>query len=171
MFMMLMLGIIAGAGLAGIRSFRLPRWLGGSNPLPAKVIGIVLCLVLIGATIAMTLPNRQDTPYYHMIDKQDYEAFVWIRNNVGEGYNRTILDPWKATAFSAITQKNIYTRIHARPMPTDQKATKFLKGGCADTDFLRKNGVSIVYTRESCSNPDLVAIREWVYILKEAEKR
>lgn len=171
MFMMLMLGIIAGAGLAGIRSFRLPSWLGGSNPLPAKVIGIVLCLVLIGATIAMTLPNRQDTPYYHMIDKQDYEAFVWIGNNVGEGYNKAILDPWKATAFSAITQKNVYTRIHARPMPSDQEATKFLKGGCADTAFLRKNGISIVYTRESCSNPDLVAIREWVYILEKSEKQ
>ena len=166
MFMMLMLGIIAGAGLAGIRSFRLPRWPVKGNPLPAKVTGIVLCLVIIGATIAMTLPKRQDTPYYHMINQQDYEAFVWIGNNVGEGYNKAILDPWKATAFSAITQKYIYTRIHARPMPRDQEAAKFLKGGCADTDFLRKNGISIVYTREPSSNPDLVEIREWVYLLR-----
>jgi hypothetical protein len=171
MFMMLMLGIIAGAGLAGIRSFRLPSWLGGANPLPAKVIGYVLCLVLIGATMATTLPKRQDTPYYHMINKQDYEAFVWIGNNVGEGYNKAILDPWKATSFSAITQKNVYTRIHARPEPSDQEAAQFLKGGCTDTDFLRENGISIVYTRESCSNPDLVEIREWVYILEESEKQ
>ena len=74
------------------------------------------------------------------------------------------------TPFNAITQKYIYTRIHARPEPRDQEAAKFLKRGCADTDFLRKNGISIVYTREPCPNPDLVEIREWVYILGEPEK-
>ena len=82
-----------------------------------------------------------------MIDSEDYQAFVWIKENVDDEYEKAILDSWKATAFSAITQRNVYTRIHAYPKPSDRKAYEFLQGGCTDTPFSRKNGISIVYTR------------------------
>ncbi len=169
MYMMLMLGIIAGAGLAGVRTIRLPsKLISGPKSFLAGNMGNILCLVLIGVTLAIYIPDRQDIPYYHMIDGQDYEAFTWVRDNVNENYEKAILDPWKATAFTAITQKTIYTRIHEYPKPSDIKAYEFLRGGCTDTAFLRENEISIVYSRLSCDNPDLVRVRENIYLLKGA---
>ena len=128
-----------------------------------------MCLALIGLTLAITIPDRQDTPYYHLIDREDYQAFVWVSENVGEEYKKAILDPWKATAFTAITEKGIYTRIHTHPTAKDNKAYTFLKSGCKDTNFMRENGISIVYNRGECNNPDLVEVRENIYLLKEAQ--
>jgi len=160
MYMMLIAGILAGAGLMGVKKLK-----------PAAA-GYILCLALIGATLAMTIPARQSTTYYHtpLIDKQDYEAFVWIKDNVSDEYEKAILDPWKATAFTAVTGKQVYTRIHFERKPRDEQAYAFLRSGCSDTAFLTKNGISIVYTRSSCQNPDLVEVREDVYLLEEAQK-
>lgn len=165
-YMMLLMGIVAGAGLMGVRKFRLPvrfsAWL--KAPL---IIQNILCLALIALTLIMVIPERQDTPYYHMIDREDYEAFVWIKDNVDEGYDKAILDPWKATAFTAVTEKEIYTRIHTAPTAKDNKAYAFLNNGCTNTTFLRENGISIVYTKKGCQNPDLVEVRKNVYLLRE----
>ena len=95
--------------------------------------GNILCLVLIGITLITVIPDRHSTSYYHMIDREDYEAFIWIRDNLGEEHKKAILDPWKATAFAAITLKDFYTRIHERPYPIDQRAYEFLGDGCGDT--------------------------------------
>jgi len=170
-YMMLMVGIVAGAGLAGVKNLSLPvkltAWL--RAPIITQNVGKFLCLVLIGLMLAIGIPDRQDTPYYHMIDSEDYEAFAWIRDNVKEGYEKAVLDPWKATAFKAITGKNVYTRIHAFPKPSDEEASKFLKEGSSDTTFLRENGISIIYSRGEVHNPDLIEARENIYLLKEAE--
>lgn len=157
-YMMLMMSIVAGAGLMGVRKLKPPA------------LGYTLCLVLIGLTLAMAIPAHQNTTYYHMIDKRDYEAFVWIRDNASKGYSKAILDPWKATAFTAITGKNVYTRIHSYALPKDDEAYAFLRGGCRDTAFLRKNGISIVYNLSECRNPDLVKVEENIYLLKEGTR-
>ncbi|KKK96462.1 hypothetical protein LCGC14_2662550, partial [marine sediment metagenome] len=77
------------------------------------------------------------------IDREDYQAFVWIKENVNEDYGKAIVDPWKATAFTAITGKNIHTRIHMAPTPKDNEAYAFIKSGSGNTTFLRENGISI----------------------------
>lgn len=169
MYMMLVMSIVAGAGLMGVRKLRLPArvnaWL--KVPFITQNVGNILCLALIALTLVMVIPVRQDTPYYHMIEEEDYEAFVWIKDNVSEGYGKAVLDPWKATAFSAIAGKDIYSRVHAYPTAKDERAYTFLNNGCADTAFLRENGISIVYSQEGCDNPDLVEVRENVYLLKK----
>jgi len=170
MFMMLMVGIMAGVGLMGIKNLRLPEWLTSKMSglsFISRYLGWFFCLVLVGVILFISIPDRQDTPYYHMIDDEDYQTFIWIKENVGEEYDKAILDPWKATAFTAITGKYIYSRIHEFPKPSDEEAREFLKEGCSDTAFLKKNGISIIYTREPCDNPDLVQVREWVYLLQE----
>jgi len=168
-FMMLTVGIVAGAGLAGVRNFHLPTWLTTPlriPPLVARHTGKLLCLGLVGLALALAIPERQDATYYHIIDGEDYQAFVWVRENVSSEYKKAILEPWKATAFTAITGKNIYTRIHAYPTSRDQEAAKFLEEGASDTAFLKENGISIVYTRGEVRNPDLVEVRDNVYLLK-----
>ncbi|MBA7692250.1 hypothetical protein ES703_100813 [subsurface metagenome] len=172
MYMMLMISIVAGAGLMGVRRLRLPAKLTTrlKSPLIEKTIGISLCLVLVGITLAVSIPNRQDTLYYHMIDTEDYETFLWIKENVDDKYEKAILDPWKATAFTAITGKYVYTRIHAYPTSSDEEAHEFLDNGSRDTTFLKENGISIVYSQRGVDNPDLVEQEmEHVYLLREAE--
>ncbi len=168
-YMMLLMGIVAGAGLMGVRRLQLPIKVRALLKIPflTQNAGNILCLALIALTLVMVIPVRQNTPYYHMIDRADYEAFIWIKGNVPENNDRAVLDPWKATAFAAITDRNIYTRIHEYPQTKDDQAYTFLSNGCTDTDFLRENEISIVYSREECRNPDLVEVRDNVYLLKE----
>ena len=182
MYMMLMMGIVAGAGLMEVKNLSLPVRLSSRLRLPPLIsqnMGRFLCLILIGIILAIAIPDRLDTPYYHMIDREDYQAFVWVRDNINEDYKKAMLDPWKATAFTAITDKNIYSRIHAYPTAKDSEAYAFLKNGSSDTTFLRNNAISIIYTRVyeagqgrnieySSNNPDLVEVAKNIYLLKEA---
>ena len=125
--------VLAGAGLMGIRKLKPPA------------LGYILCLVLIGLTLVLSIPSRQNTYYYHMIDEEDYQSFVWIRDNTSDNYETAILDPWKATAFTAITQKKVFSRIHAYPTAKDETARNFLEHGCDNISIMKDNGVSIVY--------------------------
>ena len=170
MYVMLMLGIIAGVGLAGIKAIRLPGKLAsGTKTILTGNVGNILCLGIIVAILVIGIPPHQrTTSYYYMIDKEDYQAFAWINDNVDENYRKAILDPWKATAFTAITQKSIYTRMHAYPMPKDKEAKAFLSNGSTDTSFLRENDITIIYSTEGSDNPDLTEVRKNVYLLKEA---
>ena len=72
----------------------------------------------------------------------------------------------EGTAFTAITGKEIYSRTAEYPTDRDRAALSFLNGGSANTTFLRENGVSIVYTKVEVRNPDLVPVRQYVYLLK-----
>ncbi len=166
---MFLMSIVAGAGLMWVKNIRLPvnvaAWL--KAPRLMQNVGYVLCLILIGLTLYISIPARQNTIYYHMIDDEDYQAFIWIRENIDSDYEKAILDPWKGTAFTAITEKYIYTRIHCYSEPRDKEASAFLQDGCSDTNFLRERGISIVYTLGECLNPDLIEVRKNVYLLKE----
>lgn len=164
-YTLLILGIVASAGLMAVKNLKLPDKL----PLPRFVrrIGYPLALALVVVILVIAIPARQNTPYYHMIDTDDYETFVWIEDNIDDNYQKAILDPWKGTPFTAITGKYVHTRIHMAPDDMTRRADAFLADGCKDTDFLRENGISIVYTQQECSNPDLVEVNKWVYLLKE----
>ncbi len=178
LYMMVIMSVVAGAGLMGVKNFRLPIKLGAwiRASFITQNVGRFLCLALIAVMLAISIPDRLNTPYYLMIDKADYEAFVWITENIDQDYQKVILDPWKATAFTAITGRPVYTRIHMGPLAKDNEAYAFLRGGSANTTFLSENEISIVYTRVhdgrqnvefSSDNPDLVEVRKNIYILKE----
>jgi len=179
--MMLMMSIIAGAGLMGIRSFRLPTrffaWLKAS--LIKENLGNIFCLALIVVVLAIAIPDRHDTGYYYMIDEQDYQAFTWIRDNINESYEKAILDPWKGIAFNAITEKKVYTAIRSHAKPSDIEAYDFIREGSTSTSFLKEHGITIIYTRiyettlhkkvdYTSDNPDLVEVAKNIYLLKEA---
>ncbi|OGO20912.1 MAG: hypothetical protein A2144_04445 [Chloroflexi bacterium RBG_16_50_9] len=171
-YAMLVAGIVAGAGLSAVQDIRLPTALYARQKTPVVIrsVGPILCLAAIGLTLATSIPLRQQTPYYHMITPADYEAFVWIRDNVAGDYDRAILDPWKTTAFTAVTGKKVFARTHTYPTPKDALAYEFLRGGGANTTLMRENGISIVYNEVKSSNPDLVEVRKNVYLLREPEK-
>lgn len=165
LYMLLIFGIVAGAGLMVIKNLKLPStW---SVPGFLRRIGYPLCLALVAVILIIAIPARLNTLYYHMIDDADYQTFVWIKENVGDSYRKAILDPWKATPFAVITGKYVFTRIHVGPDETTQRADDFLASGCTDTKFLKDNGISIVCTDKECRNPDLTRVRDNVYLLKK----
>ena len=166
--LLLMMSIVAGCGLWWTRRIKLSANLAAKlRPVfIARHLGSVLCMVFIVLTLVIAIPTRQNIPYYHMIDTKDYNAFVWLAENIDESYDKAILEPWKATAFTAVTGRKVYTKILMAPKEKDRKALQFLERGCTDTDFLRENSISIVYTRRGCKNPDLVEVRRYVYLLK-----
>jgi len=140
-------------------------------------VGKVLCLIFIVITLIVSIPARQDTLYYNMIDSDDYQAFIWVRENVGGNYEKALLDPWKATAFTGITGRYIYSRIHAYPKATDEEAYAFIRNGSSNTTFLKEHGISIIYTRVyngpregnkeyKSNNPDLEEVARNIYLLK-----
>lgn len=152
MFAMLMMSLVAGAGLMAIRQLRLPRRiLSVGIPRLAQNGVYILCAALVGATMATVVPARLNQPYYHVIDDADFDAWQWIADNVPAEYSKAIVDPWKSTAFSAITSKNVYTEM----------------GAAANTAFMRSNSISIVYSLNPVSNPDLVQVKKNVYLLKK----
>ena len=166
--MMLMMSIVAGVGLRGVGSLKLPARfsLRLKTPFITKNVGNILCLILIGLILYIAIPARQNTPYYHMIDEEDYQTFIWIKKDIDSSYDKAILPPWKGAAFTATTGRKVYSHTTAFPTSTDMEAYNFLRGGCQDTAFMKNNGISIVYTRWGCNNPDLVELRKNVYLLK-----
>ncbi len=164
--LLLVMSIVAGCGLWWLRRVKLPDKLRLKPAFIVRHLGSALCLIFIALILLIAIPTHQNIPYYHMIDAKDYDAFVWITENVDESHDRAILEPWKATAFTAVTGREIYTKILMAPKEKDKKAQQFLNQGCTDTKFLRQNGISIVYTREKCNNPDLVEVRKYVYLLE-----
>jgi hypothetical protein len=164
-YMLLIFGITAGASLNMIKKIKLPKLF--RLPQFARKIGYLFCLAIVVVVLVIAIPVHQQTNYYHMITEEDYQAFVWIRDNVGVEYLRAILDPWKATAFTAITGKYIYARIHMGPTDITRSADKFLADKCVDTDLLIQNGITLVYTQGECDNPALTKIRDNIYVLKK----
>ncbi len=180
MYMFLMMSIVAGAGLMAVKNLKLPDAFMArlKIPLVMRNVGYVLCLILIGVTLYITIPARQTIPYYHMIDNEDYQAFTWIKDNVDSGYTKAILDPWKGSAFTGISSKNVYSFIGEQPASSDIEAAAFLRNNSTNTTFLRENGISIIYTRiydgqqnieYTVNNPDLVEVANNIYLLKKAD--
>jgi hypothetical protein len=130
-----------------------------------------LCLLLLIPTLFFSIRTHLDARYYHTIFEYDYEAFVWIEENIGDEYDKAIVDPWKGTAFTAISGKKVYSHIVGSISERDLRAYQFFEESCSDTAFLRQNGISIVYTYKhlTCDNPDLVQVREGVYLLPKEE--
>jgi len=171
-YLMLLLSIVAGAGLMSVKNSKLPTFLINKFKILhfGSSVGYILCPILIFLILCAAIPVRQNILYYHMIDEPDFQAFIWIRDNLDSSYKKAILDPWKGAAFTAITGRNVYTLIQLRTLPIDKKAYSFLRDGCKDTSFLENNGISIIYTRDECDNPELVEVKDNIYLFEEARK-
>ena len=117
-------------------------------------------------TIIISIYNNLNTPYYHIIDENDYDNFLLIKENSPR--NVTVLsDPWKARALAPIAEKVVFAVI---PFGPDEKQTimainamKFLNENCSNIRFLQENNISIVYTNDVCKNPYLQEFSDNIY--------
>lgn len=157
--LLLMLGIMAGAALSWIKGLKI-----GGRLAFLRNAGNYLAGILIAAVLAMSVPAHVTTPYYHIIDEEDYGAFAWARDNL-ELDGKALLDPWKAVAFSAVTRIPAARMIYTKREPVDDRVDAFLRDGCLDSAVLRDNGISLVYNRYACDNADLINVKENVYLV------
>ncbi|MGA9048024.1 MAG: hypothetical protein WB588_03435 [Dehalococcoidia bacterium] len=163
--MLLILSILAGAGLMWLRGLTLPSdFLSRHGSSLFRSVAMVFCVLLIVVMLGVAIPTRVNASFYHMIDDEDYRAFTWIKDNIGQDYRTATLDPWKATAFSALTGKNAVHRIWIYQEPADDLIYKFLEHGCGSSTFLTVNKVSFIYNLAPCVNPDLAMVRSDIYI-------
>ncbi len=164
---MLMVSILAGAGLMVVGRLRFPKnLLRLKTPIIVNDGGRLASLALVALTLAVVIPARLNAPYYHMIDREDYRAFTWVEEDLSAPYDKAIIDPWQGMAFVAIAGKAVFSFTGETPDGNAEAAYAFLDNGCNDTAMLRKNGISIVYSKSDCNNADLVEARDHVYLLE-----
>lgn len=162
---LILIGITAGAGLYWLRTQTLyARFLVKHKPHVAAYTGGLLCALAVAVTLALAIPSRCSVPYYHMVDDEDYRAFTWIKDNIGVEYDTALIDPWIATAFTAVTGKKIVSRIWTKQETADEIIYKVMASESLDMAFIIDNRVSFIYNRLGNSNPNLINIRKNVYI-------
>ncbi len=153
-FLFASMGLIAGAGLNAIRRI--------DYKFAKLIYFIFICLILFFSVSAAI-----NEPYYHIIDKQQYDDFIWIKENLPQ-YNRTIIDPWLAKAFIPITGKYVYAHIKQSPDAEMGRriaeTDAFFADACKNISFLQKKNISIVYG--NCSSTDLAELKKGIYAIK-----
>jgi len=168
LYTLLLANIIAGAGLSALRNMVTTFSL--FSGIPRRIVRygqIAIVCILVILVVITVVPQRQSTPYYIMIDENDYQSFCWIRENYGGQNLETLIDPWKGTAYSAVTGLRVTSRIIMKPEEIDYEIYEFLANECCDTKFLIDNDIDLVYTRQSCTNPNLKKVHEYVYIVTD----
>lgn len=148
-YIFILMSIIAGYGIAKLKDKR-----------AIAVMVLLILFISYNAHIKM--------PYYYIIDDREFNDFVWIKNNL-EG--TTIIDPWKAIAFTAVAEKYVYSYVGAVPHkildPRNREVYEFFRKNCSDIEFLKNNNLSIIYSRGKCDAPELKKVKDNIYYLEK----
>ena len=146
-----------------------PRWAGGAAFIATGLVVVGLLL----PSLALGLQSRYEERYYRRINEQQYQDFVWIRDNLCPGYDQALIDPKFGRAFAAITGRHVYAGVPLSALPSGsplvQEAKQVLQDRVPDTAWLRERGLSIVYSTRPLSNPELVLVHDGVYVLPPSE--
>jgi hypothetical protein len=174
LYLFLFVALVAAAGLREIRSIvttlivryvpkKIPRY-------DTQVKHLVFPMLVVVLLLLTAVPAHLSTPYYKMISEDDYESFVWIRENIGRyrdanhTYTTGAVHPYKASPFSAVTGLYIVTSsMHPLLRYTlHNTMEEFLADRCRNTSFLLKYGIRVVYG--SSNNSNLTMIHPKVYL-------
>jgi hypothetical protein len=173
MYLFLMVTIAAGFGLSEIRKvliknkekIRLKEF-----KILKNNIGIIFTILISVILIIMAVPAHQNIPYYKMIEEEDYETFLWIRENIdsfrdeNNSFERAAVDPFYTSPFSAVTGiftiSNKMSPLYGYELHSEMEM--FLNSKCIDTSFLNRYELSIVYG--NCINSNLTLVYPNVYL-------
>ena len=173
LYLFVLVGLTAGVGLSELRksieciavknTFKRYRQVSKNlRFIPPVVVCTLLLITAVSAHI--------EIPYYQMIDENDYETFIWIRNHIEDyrsenhSFDIGAVHPFKASPFSAITGIHIISSsmhpIYGISLENQMK--KFLNEKCDNTSFLEQHRLSIIYGH--CNNEYLKEIHENVFL-------
>jgi hypothetical protein len=173
LYLSMLVLLIAGLATSRIRNWIAaslsPRWASGASLVAAGLVLVVLVLPSLG----LGLQSRYEERYYRRIHETEYEDFVWMRENLCPEYERALMIPRFGRAFAAITGKYVYAPVQAAAGPVTEpkvaEATQVLQGDGPDATWLRERGLSVVYSLKALEDPELVAVRDRVYVLPPDE--
>ena len=164
LYVMLLMALMAGYGLSnlyylGLDFFKRRNW---RLPLIYLLLVVVIALALF-----QRMNGYSPKDYYHIIDGQTYYDLVWAGEELPQSTN-ALIDPYDAWAFFPITGKYVFT-AKALPwgMEEAMQINQFFRSGAQSTDFLVEIDVDILYSPYPLNNPDLVEVRDQLYILRE----
>jgi len=173
LFLFIPVIIVAGLGLREIRAtiglmIKDKKFKRYEKQLKNLITGVPFAICLVILIIGVNA--HANIQYYEMIDEQDYETFVWIRDNIDEyrdennSIKKGVLNPYKASPFSAITGLNIVSsNMHPIYGINRQNLVyNFLRNKGIDTKFLDRYKIDLVYGH--CENENLTKIHEKVYL-------
>jgi PKD repeat protein len=175
LYLFILVTLIAGVGLSELR--RTIENIAKKNIFKkfkqlSKNSGSILAIAVCGSLLVTAIPTHMEIPYYQMIDEKDYEAFVWIENNIDDyrdenhPYEKAAVHPFKASPFSAITGLYILSSTmhptYGYNLHTDME--KFLNEKCINISFLEKYQLSVIYGH--CNNEYSEEVYENVYLYR-----
>ncbi len=140
-----------------------------------NLIHKALPAIIVLFILASAIPAQMDIPYYHMISNSEYEEFQWLSGEVESlkqenvTLERGIIDPYKASPFSAVTGLYI---ISSSMSPTygysrHEAVLDFLINGCINQSFLDQYDIDVVYAT-NCENENLTSIYDNIYLVNSS---
>jgi len=174
MYLYVLAAIVAGIGLSEIR--RIVYELRTSKKYKhyfkrVKNIEVIAPLLICIIIILIAVPAHSNIGYYQMIDEEEYEAFVWIDENIQDyidmnsSYTKGAVHPYKASPFAAVTGMYIVSSsMHPKLYETLWlDMYNFVEKNCSNTAFLDNHKISVVYG--NCNNNDnLTMVYPGVYV-------
>jgi hypothetical protein len=165
LYVMLLMAFIAGYGLSQLRQLSLDffrRWRWGALP-----VYVALALVVVFALV-LRMDGYAKEKYYHVVDVPTYHDFKWIGQELPRD-SIALLNPYVAWAYVPISGGQYVYTAQAYPWGVEEsrEITAFLREGATDTEYIRERNVNIIYSPFPLENPDLVKVRDGVYILRE----
>lgn len=134
----------------------------------APALALFLVLVLMVASAFQGIQNRLEEPYYHIIGKGVYFDLLWIRENLDDSYQRAVVAPHLAIAFTPLSGKFIYASSAATQIIPEKvlEVEEFFSEGGINTEWLREKQIDIIYSQKPIENPDLEKVAEHIYIMR-----
>lgn len=154
---------VAGYGLARLRRLGTrTAWPDLHAPMTAGVAALVAGLAVAGG-----VQGHLDQPYYRVIADEDWEAFAWIDEQLPADRDRILMEPWKALAFGAVSDRHVVeVQFPGDTVPPDALSLRVIAGGNVSLEELRDHGVEVIYTGgRSLDRPDLTRVRDGVYLV------
>jgi hypothetical protein len=124
--------------------------------------------VVVAFALFQRVSGYSKERYYHVINVPTYYTFVWAGEELPQSANALLL-PDTAWAFYPVTGKYVFIAA-AAPWGVDEykKISVFFRSGASSTPLLVKINVDLLYSsRFSLNNPDLIEVRDKLYILRE----
>ncbi len=164
LYVMLPMALMAGYGLSrlyhlGLRFFKQRNW-----RLPLIYL---LLVVVVAFALFQRMSGYSKEHYYRIIDVPTYYDFVWAGEELPQSSN-ALLIPSVAWTFVPISGKYVFT-AQAAPWGKEELTMiyRLFKSGAPDTSQLVTMNVDLLYSPLPLNNPDLVEVRDKLYILRE----
>jgi len=159
--LMALMGGVALPAVWGWMKLGMKKW-----PRLAHIAAYAVIGILLVSASGINIRSHLSEYYYHVIDAEMYQEFLWIQEYVPPSYQIGILDTHEAWPFAAITKKFAYTaevapNFHAK----GRSAMEFLETGSKDTSWLLEEGITIIYTSEAVENNNLIRVNDRTYLL------